>query len=199
MNAWREGAGKLWEDRKEKWQWAVFSKAGPVWLLRNRKRVRPAFTPHHPFSFLSSHTGYLRPLVINNFQMWLISLAYPIRHHVRSQRPTRGMISLFQQGITRDCTVAGLAWLPSLEPDPEGGRVALLGGGGGVRFMDSHGGERAVCSLYKIITKTHHTSPWTSPKHSNLHFLTCPHKIMLILHRNRYKESKTSYWMFNIC
>ena len=84
-----------------------------------QEEMRCAFTPHHTFSFLSSHKDYLRPLVINSFQMWLISLAYLIRHQLRSQRPTQEMIPWFHVGITRDCTVAGPAWLLSLELNPK--------------------------------------------------------------------------------
>ena len=154
---WLEGGlRKALRGQKEKVTVSSVLQSRPRLVLEKQERMRPAFTPHHPFLFLSSHKGYLRPLVIHNFQMWLISLMYLIRYYVRSQRPTQGTISLFQQGITRDCTVARPAWLLSLEPDPEGGRVVLLGGGEvhGLTWM----GKGCLFPL-KIITKIHHTPP----------------------------------------
>lgn len=75
-----------------------------------------------------STESYLKPLVINNFQMWLISLTYPIRYDLRSQRPTEGTVSwTIQEGIMRDCTVAGPAW-PELGARHRSGTATLLGG-----------------------------------------------------------------------
>lgn len=162
----------------------------PRWLLRKRKRVRPAFIPtthSHPFPLTGA---YLRPLVINNFQDVAYQLGVSDKTPCQESEAHSGDSFTIPVGNYKGLFCGRTCLAPEFGARPRRWERCSAGGWGSWTHTEGKG-----LSVPSIKSWQKHTTPCPEHLQSTLAYIFSfvLTKSCSFLQRNGYKESESGY------